>query len=91
MSDIVVTAMGPGRYGVQVHEAGGVETSHVVAVPEGFLDDLGIDAPPDDVVRESIAFLLDREPATSILAEFELPVISDYFGDYTEELRRRLG
>lgn len=91
MSDIVVTAMGPDRYGVQVHEAGGVETSHVVTVPEGFLHDLGIEAPPDQVVRESIAFLLDREPATSILEEFELPVISEYFGDYTDELRRRLG
>ncbi|HVM06375.1 MAG TPA: hypothetical protein VM242_14505 [Acidimicrobiales bacterium] len=90
MSDIVVTAMGPDRFGVQVHEAGGVETSHVVTVPQGFLDDLGIDAPPGDVVRESIAFLLDREPATSILAEFELPVISEYFGDYPDELRRRL-
>ena len=91
MSDIVVTAMGPGRYGVQVHEAGGVETSHLVTIPDGFLDDLGVDAPPDVVVRESIAFLLDREPATSILKEFELPVISEYFGDYPDELRRRLG
>ncbi|MGH9152196.1 MAG: hypothetical protein ACRD03_07350 [Acidimicrobiales bacterium] len=90
MTDIVLTAMGPGRYGVQVHEAGGVDTSHVVTVPDGFLDDLGIDAPPDEVVRESFAFLLDREPATSILREFELPAISRYFGDYADELRRRL-
>lgn len=91
MSEIVLTAMGPNRFGVQVHEAGGVETSHVVTVPEGYLDDLGIGAAPDDVVRESFAFLLDREPATSILREFELPVISRYFADYPEELRRRLG
>ena len=91
MSEIALTAMGPNRYGVRVYGAGGVETSHVVTVPEGFLDDLGIDAPADDVVRESFAFLLDREPATSILEEFELPVISGYFGDYTDELRRRLG
>lgn len=90
MSEIALTAIGPNRYGVRVQEAGGVETSHVLTVPEGFLDDLGIDAPPDDVVRESFAFLLDREPATSILKEFELPVISEYFGDYADELRRRL-
>lgn len=90
MSDILLTAMGPNRYGVRVQEAGGVETSHVVTVPDGFIDDLGVDAPPDDVVRESFAFLLDREPATSIQKEFELPVISQYFGDYAEEMRRRL-
>lgn len=29
-------------------------------------------------------------PAESILEEFELPVISESFGGYTDELRRRL-
>lgn len=91
MSNIVLTRMGPDRFGVQVQEAGDVETSHVVTVPDAFLEELGIEAEPEVVVRESIAFLLDREPATSILKEFELPVIADYFGDYLPELRRRLG
>jgi hypothetical protein len=90
MSEIVLTEMGPGRFGVQVQEAGDVGTSHVVTVPDQFLEELGVEAEPDQVVRESFAFLLDREPATSILKEFELPVISEYFGDYLDELRRRL-
>ena len=90
MSEIVLTEMGPGRFGVQVQEGADVGTSHVVTVPDRFLEELGVDAEPDQVVRESFAFLLDREPATSILKEFELPVISQYFGDYLDELRRRL-
>lgn len=90
MSNIVLTPMGPDRFGVQVQESGDVETSHVVTVPDGFLEELGIDAEPERVVRESFAFLLDREPATSILKEFELSIIADYFGDYLPELRRRL-
>ena len=90
MSEIVLTEMGPGRFGVQVQVAGDVGTSHVVTVPDRFLEELGVQAEPDQVVRESFAFLLDREPATSILKEFELPVISEYFGDYLDELRRRL-
>lgn len=91
MSDIVVTPMGPSRFGVQVRE-GDVETSHQVTVPESFLDDVGLSGvDAGQVVRESFAFLLDREPATSIMAEFDLPTITRFFGDYPDELRRRLG
>jgi len=42
------------------------------------------------LVRESFAFLLEREPATSILREFELTVIGRYFPEYEREIRRRL-
>jgi hypothetical protein len=82
--------MGPQEYGVQVTE-GDVTTSHRVTVPESLLDDWGlIDADEEAVVRESIAFLLEREPATSIQQEFSLEVISRYFPEYSEELPRRL-
>jgi hypothetical protein len=46
---------------------------------------------PEAVVRESFAFLLEREPNTSILGEFSLDVISRYFPEYSQELPRRLG
>lgn len=82
--------MGPQEYGVQVTE-GDVTTSHRVTVPESLLDDWGmIDADEEAVVRESIAFLLEREPATSIMQEFSLDVIPRYFPEYSEELPRRL-
>ncbi len=90
MSEITVTEMGPGEFGVQVRE-GDLTTSHRVSVPETFLDDLLLgDEDQARVVRESFAFLLEREPATSILPEFALPTISGYFPEYPDELRRRL-
>ena len=42
------------------------------------------------LLRESFAFLLEREPATSILREFALGDIARYFDDYHAELRRRV-
>jgi hypothetical protein len=90
MSDIEVTAMGPHEYGVQVTE-GDTTTSHRVTVPEELLQDWNlVDADEETVVRESIAFLLEREPVTSIMNEFSLSVISRYFPEYDEELPRRL-
>lgn len=90
MSEIEVTPMGPDRFGVQVRE-GDVETSHQVTVPEPFLDELGLlDADREQVVRESFEFLLEREPATAIMKEFDLATISRFFSDYTEEIGRRL-
>ena len=44
----------------------------------------------DALVRESFAFLLEREPASSILARFDLPVIARYFPEYDGDIRRRL-
>ncbi len=82
--------MGPGEFGVQVRE-GDQTTSHRVTIPESLLDELQLhDADPEAVVRESFAFLLEREPATSILPEFPLTVIADYFPEYRDELPRRL-
>lgn len=91
MSDITVTAMGPGEFGVQVRE-GDSTTSHRVTVPDELLDELALpDVDQERLVEESFAFLLEREPATSILAEFPLTTISRYFPEYHDELRSRLG
>ena len=59
---------------------------HVVSVPARFGDeDL------ERVVRVSFQFLLEREPASSILREFSLDVIGRYVPEYEAELPRRLG
>lgn len=90
MADIVITSTGPGEFRVAVRDTEG-ETSHHVTVPEGLVEKL--DLPEDDlerVVRESFEFLLEREPASSIMSEFSLDVISGYFPEYEEELPRRL-
>ena len=90
MADITISSMGPREFGVQVRESD-LETNHRVTVPESLIDDLQL--PEDDlerVVRESFLFLLDREPASSILPEFSLNEISRYFPEYTDELTTRL-
>ena len=42
-----------------------------------------------ELVRRSFAFLLAREPNTSILREFSLSTIERYFPDYAAEIGRR--
>jgi len=90
MADITVTSVGSREFEVQVYD-GDRETSHHVTVPESLIDELHL--PEDDlerVVRESFDFLLEREPASSIMHEFSLDVISGYFPEYKEELPKRL-
>jgi hypothetical protein len=42
------------------------------------------------LVAETFRFLLEREPATSILSTFDLTVVARYFPEYPAEIRRRL-
>jgi hypothetical protein len=69
-----------------------VGTSHDVRLPTGFAASLGLgDVAPGELVSASFDFLLEREPATSILREFSLDVISQYFPSYPAEIGARLG
>lgn len=45
---------------------------------------------PERLVRESFAYLLEREGKESILARFDLPVISRYFPEYESAILERL-
>ncbi len=89
----MLTAMEPRVFGVQITE-GTTTTSHRVAVSDGILDLVATD--PDDgalqerLVRESIKFLLDREPATEILDHFSLDDITRYFPSYRDEISNRM-
>ena len=86
MADISISPMALRVFHVEVRE-GQRETTHQVTVPERLElreDDL------ERVVRESFRFLLEREPATSILRQFSLGDISRYFPEYPSELERRL-
>ncbi len=86
---ITVTALGGSTYQVEVREAG-VSTTHTVAVPEGLPDELGWGpAAEADLVRESFAFLLQREPPAAILRSFSLDVIGRYFPEFRADIRRR--
>ena len=65
-------------------------TTHDVRVDREVLDDLAPGAPPEELVRASFAFLLERESRESIMRSFELPLIGRFFGDYRDEIRRRM-
>jgi hypothetical protein len=82
MADISITCAEGRTYAVTVDGT----SRHRVSVPEHFGDE-GLER----VVRVSFEFLLEREPASSILPEFSLDVIGRYFPEYEGELARRLG
>jgi hypothetical protein len=86
---IHATRASDGTFHVEVHD-GAITTSHTVTVPPDLPDALGW-APGREavLVRHSFEFLLEREPATSILRRFSLDVIGDYFPEYAGEMTRR--
>jgi hypothetical protein len=90
MADISITPVAPRVFRVEVREGQGA-TTHQVTVPErlGETLELGEDD-LERVVLESFRFILEREPATSILRQFSLSDISRYFPEYPSELERRL-
>jgi len=90
MADITVTKTDAREFDVEIGE-GETQTNHHVTVPQGLSDELQLpEVDLEAVVRESIEFLLEREPASSILPEFSLDVIPNYFPEYKEELPGRL-
>jgi hypothetical protein len=86
MAQIEVESIGARQFRVRIRH-GGVATSHLVSVPER-PEFEGEDT--ERLVRASFEFLLEREPPSSILAEFELSDIARYFPEYWDELPRRL-
>jgi len=88
MTQVTVIRQADGAFHVQTP----AETSHVVTVPRGFAASLGCgEVAPEELVRSSFEFLLEHEPASSILRTFSLDVISQYFPGYPTEIRARLG
>ena len=68
---------------------GGTASEHEVRVTNADLARLAPGAPdPTTLVERSFAFLLEREPPSSILRRFDLPVIGRYFPEYEASIRR---
>ena len=69
--------------------ADGMTTTHTVTVTDQSLTDLaGDNTTKTELLEFTFNFLLDREPNTSILSSFDINVISNYFSDYKDEVRR---
>jgi hypothetical protein len=85
---------------IEVHHSSGdewvvsvkaaVTTQHRVRVSETDLARLAQGRSAEELLRESFEFLLEREPNTSILRSFDLPLINDYFPEYEREIKHRL-
>ena len=64
----------------------GTTTTHRVRVSAAELERYA-GAEVADLVRRSFEFLLEREPNTSILREFDLSTIERYFPEYGTAIR----
>ena len=86
---IEVQCIGESSFRVVVEE-GGSRTEHTVTVREDYYQRLtGGSITPEELVRKSFEFLLEREPKESILSSFDLPVIQRYFADYERVISGR--
>jgi len=66
-------------------------TTHTVTVtPEYKAKLAALNVATETLVEKSFEFLLEREPNTSILREFDLKVIQTYFPEYERTLRQLL-
>jgi hypothetical protein len=66
-------------------------TQHRVRVTPADLRRFGSgNATAEQLLEASFRFLLQREPNTSILTSFDLPLIGQYFPEYGKEIARYL-
>ena len=87
MPDIDIAAADANTYDVTITDDAGAQTSHRVWVPPSILTDLGLSEAQEPVlVRASMAYLLEREPASSILPQFGLDEIARFFPNYPTEI-----
>ena len=76
---------------VQVRQQNG-ETRHSVRLKREDHKRLinGTQAGPEELVKKSFEFWLEREPKESILRQFDLPLMAKHFPDYSAEIHKRL-
>jgi hypothetical protein len=75
----------------QVIVDGAVETQHRVHMsPEYYRKLCGGRVTHEWMLIQAFRFLLEREPNTAILAEFDLPEIGRYFPEFEADMARRL-
>jgi hypothetical protein len=79
----------PNVYEVTVD--GQTQTRHRVHMSQEYYRDLcGATVTHEWVLMQAFKFLLEREPNTAILAEFDLPDINNYFPEFESSLKASL-
>ena len=87
MASIKITEIEKDKFIVEVSD--NVKSSHNVVITDKVYQELTNSMISKyELLEKSFAFLLDREPNTSILTNFEIQIISHYFSDYTNCVRR---
>ena len=81
MASIKITEIEKDKFLVEVSD--NVKSSHNVVISDKVYKQLtnGVIS-KSELLEKSFEFLLDREPNTSILTNFEIQIISLYFSDY---------
>ena len=87
MAAISIESSGGSVYRVVV-EQGRNKTTHEVTVTPEDVARYSPNATPERLLEASFEFLLEREPASSILSRFALPVIERYFPEYPRVIRQ---
>jgi hypothetical protein len=89
-SRVEVETVREGEFSVRVLDEGS-ESSHQVTLNAEHYNRLTRGKiEPQELVRRSFQFLLEREPKEAILGQFDLQAIARYFPEYEREITRRL-
>jgi hypothetical protein len=83
---VTVKRIDAGSYEVTV--SGQTTTTHTVTLIAPYYQKLtNGKMTPEQLIERSFEFLLEREPNTSILRRFDLPVIQTYFPEYEKTIQ----
>jgi hypothetical protein len=86
MAHITVTRKSDSKYQVLVEEGSSQSTHNVIVTPDHITRYASADT-PERLVEASFVFLLERETRESILANFDLSVVEQYFPEYPRRIR----
>ena len=79
--NVEVETIGDDDFLVKVSAA--TSTEHRVTLTDAYWEQIwNSRLSKKEIVSRSFAFLLEREPNSSIMRTFDLPVIQRYFGEY---------
>ncbi len=87
---IEVKKASDGGYDVRVAEGKTESTHRVTLTDKDYARLTGAKILAEELIRRSFEFLLEHESKESILARFDLMVISRYFPQYEREIKKRI-
>ena len=82
-----LVVVGPPTLSLRRTSSEGSKTEHTVTLDKKYWEKLTQEnEEPEELIRRSFVFLLEREPKESILSEFNLHVIQNYFPEYEDTI-----